>query len=63
MALSVMVSHYDSINLPAVSQGFATGRPDKELDAIELEVASAAQALAAMVPPQVALQQQTEKSS
>ena len=46
----MVVSHYDGIDLPAVVEGFAAGRSDEELDAIESMAAPAASQLAAMVP-------------
>ena len=56
MVFSVVVSHYDDIDLSIVGQGFTTGHPDEELDTIELAVAPTAMALAAVIPLQMVLQ-------
>jgi hypothetical protein len=36
--LSVVISHYDGIDLPSIGQGFTTGRSDEEIDTFEEEV-------------------------
>ena len=41
-ALSVATSHYDGIDLAALAEGFASGRSDEEIDALEKEAAPAA---------------------
>ena len=53
--LALAVSHYDGIDLTAVDEGFAAGRPDEELDAIESMAAPTASQLAAMVPAALVL--------
>ena len=50
LALAVVASHYDGIDLPAIGEGFAAGRSSEELDSIEAMVAPAAEQLAAVVP-------------
>jgi hypothetical protein len=44
--LSAMASHYGGINLQATGEGFANGRSDDELDALERAAALVANALA-----------------
>jgi hypothetical protein len=46
-------SHYENINLHAMSQGFAPGNDDVELDQIGEEVAPLAQVLAASMEEEV----------
>jgi hypothetical protein len=43
----ITCSHYENIDLQAMSQGFAPGYDDAELDQIEEKVAPLAQVLAA----------------
>jgi hypothetical protein len=54
--LSVVISYYDGIDLPSISQGFASGWSDKEIDTFEVEVTPVAQSLARLVSPEAVLQ-------
>jgi hypothetical protein len=44
-----MVSHFDEIDAAMITKGFTTGRPDKELYAIEEQVRPHARLLASRV--------------
>ena len=55
LALTVVVSHYNGIDLPAVGEGFAAGQLDEEMDTIESMVAPAASQLATTVSPVMVL--------
>jgi hypothetical protein len=54
--LSVVMSHYDGIDLPPVNQGFAAGRSAEEIDVLEQEAALVAKAMARLVSPEAVLQ-------
>ena len=60
-ALSVVTSHYDGIDLAALAEGFASGRSDEEIDALEKEAALAARALGHLVQPDSVLQGQEDE--
>ena len=52
-AFAIAHSHYINIDLPVISQGFAPGYTDAELDEIEKEAAPSAQDLAEKVGEEI----------
>jgi hypothetical protein len=52
-SFAIALSHYENIDLQAMSQGFAPGYDDAELDQIEEEVAPFTQVLAASMEDEV----------
>jgi hypothetical protein len=52
---SVVASHYNGIDLQAVSEGFADGRSDGGLDSLEWAAAPVANVLARLVSPEAVL--------
>jgi hypothetical protein len=51
----IVRSHYENIDLQAMSQGFVPGYDDVELDQIEEELAPLAQVLAANMEEEIVL--------
>lgn len=56
--LAVVTSHYDGLDLPAIGEGFAAGRSDEDIDALEEAAVPTARALTRLVNPEQVLKGQ-----
>jgi hypothetical protein len=61
IVLSVVVLHYDGIDLQAVGKGFVDSRIDEELDTLERVAATTTDALRRLVSPDIMLRGREEE--